>query len=142
MPNRSRRYALPWTDFPPSFQIDAEAYLNRLGNPDPLADDYAEPLRPATIEGRRGQILQLATAIVRAGVPPKRITDLAVLVEPDNAKLALRFFLDRKNGQRTETIHQYAICSAASPGSAPSGVIRLATCWMSSAGTSPSSGTA
>jgi integrase len=109
VPNRSHRYAMAWSDFPPSFRVDAEAYLNYVGNPDPLADDYAKPLRPATIEGRRPQILQLATAIVRSGVPADRITDLLALVQPDNAKLALRFFLDRKGGQKTETLHQYAI---------------------------------
>jgi hypothetical protein len=66
VPNGSRRYSLRYEDLPGSFRVDAERYLTHLGNQDPFADDYVASLRPATIEARRKQILQLAPT----GSPP------------------------------------------------------------------------
>lgn len=43
VPDRTRRYAPQMSDFTASFGADAEAFLNRLANQDPLADDYAKP---------------------------------------------------------------------------------------------------
>ncbi len=50
IPAQPRLYSLSWTDFPPSFQDDVEAYLNRVENQDILADDYARPVRSSTDE--------------------------------------------------------------------------------------------
>ena len=55
IPSGTRRYALDWQDFPPAFQADVEAYLNRLGNQAPFADDYAPSVRPSTTALRRNQ---------------------------------------------------------------------------------------
>ena len=56
---------------------------------------------------RRKQILQIATVLVLAGIPARQIVSLAALTEPDNAKRALRFFLDRAGG-KTKYLHQQA----------------------------------
>src|SRR5271165_3047600 len=48
VPADSRRYALDWAAFPESFQADANAFLHRLGNQDPFADDYAVSVKPST----------------------------------------------------------------------------------------------
>ncbi len=109
VPNRSRRYARDWSEFPASFRADADAFLGRLGNQDPFADDYAPPARPSTVHMRRKQILQIATALAAAGHPIEGITGLAVLVELPHAKLALRFFKDRAGGQVTKYLHQQAL---------------------------------
>ena len=109
VPNRSRRYAMDWGDFSPDFLSNVEAFLNRLGNPDVFAKDYAHPVEPSTTAMRRGQIRQLATALVRSGVPAEEITSLASLVRPDNAERALRFLYDRAGGNKTKFLHQQAI---------------------------------
>ena len=109
VPNRSRRYARDWSEFPASFRADADAFLDRLGNQDPFADDFAPPAKPGTVHMRRKQILQIATALAAAGHPIEGITGLAVLVELPNAKLALRFFKDRAGGEVTKYLHQQAL---------------------------------
>jgi integrase len=109
VPNGSRRYALRYEDLPSSFRVDAEAYLTHLGNQDPFADDYVASLRPATIEARRNQILQIATAAVRSGCPVEEVTGLAALVKPENAKRVLRFFWNRAGQVKKESVHQLAI---------------------------------
>jgi hypothetical protein len=109
LPGDSRRYALDWADFPEGFQADAHAFLHRMGNQDPFADDYAVSVRPGTVRMRRKQILQIATALVRSGVPASAVTGLATLVALPHAKLALRFFLDRAGGSSTKYLHQQAL---------------------------------
>ena len=108
VPNRRRRYALDFSDFPPNFGSDAEAFLNRLGNQDPLADDYARSARPITVRHRRQMLLQVATALAISGHDRDKITSLAVLTEIANFKTAIRFFLDRAGGKTTERIHHIA----------------------------------
>jgi integrase len=106
VPDRRNRYSLRVEAFPPSFGADVEAYFKGLANPNPFAKDYAPPLRPATIEGQRQHILQIATAVVRAGCPVDQVTELSVLVRPDNAEAAIRFFYARTGEKKTEAIHQ------------------------------------
>ena len=109
VPDLSRRVALPWSAFPDSFREGAEAYLNRQSNRDPFSDDYAESASASTIRLQRNQILLTATALVRSGVPAEQITGLAVLVEPENAKLALHYLYDRAGGKSTRSIHARAV---------------------------------
>jgi integrase len=108
VPSASRRYAIGWHELPASFRTDVEAYLNRLGNQDPFADDYATSARPSTVGHRRRQVRLIATAIVRSGRPADSLTDLAALVTTENAKLALRFFFDRAGGRKTTANHEMA----------------------------------
>ncbi len=107
VPNENRRYAMFWEELPATFQVDAEAFLSRMGNQDPFAEDYAPSVRPRTVELRRKQILQMSTALVQSGVPVDRIINLAILVQPDNAKRILRFFLDRKKAKEANKLSTY-----------------------------------
>ena len=109
VPNLSRRFALPWSAFPDSFRETADAYLNRLSNRDPFSDDYAVSARPSTVKLQRTGILQIATALVRSGVPTEKIAGLTILAEPENAKLALRFLYKRAGGTSTRSIHARAV---------------------------------
>ena len=108
VPGDHRRYAMEWSEFPETFRADANAFLQRLGNQDPFADTYAVSVKSSTAKMRRKQIRQLATALARAGKPASAITDLSVLVEPANGKLALRFLYDRAGGKSTKYLHQQA----------------------------------
>jgi hypothetical protein len=82
VPNLSRRFALSWDAFPASFRISADEYLHRICHRDPFSDDYAASAKASTVEQRRKQLLQIATALVHAGVPTDEIVDLATLVTP------------------------------------------------------------
>ena len=108
VPSLANRYSLEWDAFQTSFREDAAAFLKRSGNQDVLADDYARSVEPSTIQMRRKQILQVATALVRSGFPIEAIDGLTVLVDPTNAKSAIRFLLKRKNDQPTKYLHQQA----------------------------------
>jgi hypothetical protein len=109
VPNISRRYALGWADFLESFRVDAEAFLYRGANPDPFSDDYAKPVKASTVDMRRRQILQIATALVRSGHPASAIPDLATLALVPNATAALRYFRERPGGKLTTYTHQQAL---------------------------------
>jgi integrase len=101
-------YAISWDEFPPSFRDDTEAYLMRAGDPDVFSDDYAKPLRPATIKVRREQILRIASDLVASGFPAEELTDLAVLVKPANVEASLRRIMARGGGKTSASIYGYA----------------------------------
>lgn len=107
VPSHSRRYALEWHDFPASFQEDVEAFLTRSRIQDPFADDYAKPVKPSTVEHRRKQIRQMATALAMSGFKRDSIRSLATLVEPGNAERLLRVLYDRHR-ERSTYLHQQA----------------------------------
>lgn len=109
VPDARNRYRLVWDELPAAFRADVGDYLTRIANQDVFADDYAKSLRPATVELRRVQVLQIATGLVRSGFPVEKVTGLAVLVEPDNAKRSLQFFHKRAGDRSTEAIYQLAI---------------------------------
>ena len=109
IPANDRLYALKWQDFPDSFVADADKFLHRLGNQDPFADDYAPSVKPSTVNMRRKQILQIATALVRSGQPASAITGLATLVQVPNATLVLRFFFNRFQNKKAKYLHQQAL---------------------------------
>ena len=96
-----RRSPLPAESFPASLRSEIEATLCDQSDPDPFADNYRRPLRPATIRGRRQQLYQAARALVDTGLPIASITSLAVLISAENAERILRHLRDRKGGKST-----------------------------------------
>jgi site-specific recombinase XerD len=103
-----RGYSLDWSTFPKSLQEDVEAFLSYGGNRDILSDDFAPSVRAATTVGRRKTLRQMATALAASGKPVAEIRTLAVLVEPENAKGILRFFLNREGGKATAATYSRA----------------------------------
>lgn len=93
-----RRYSAPWEDFPASFRDDVTSFQTNSGDPDPFSETYSPAVRPATLDLRRKQIHQLASALVASGFPIHQLTSLKVLVQPPNATAALRHLLDRRGG--------------------------------------------
>lgn len=104
----SKGYSLDWSTFPESLQKDVEDFLSYGGNRDILSDNYAPSVSDATTRGRRKSLRQMATALVASGKPLNEITDLGILVDPQNAKEILRFFLNRAGGKPTEGIYNSA----------------------------------
>jgi integrase len=103
-------YVLPVTRFPGSFQADLTGWLDRLAGTDLLSELPFRPVRASTVERRRFQILQLASALVHRGRDPDSLGSLADLVAPENLREALRFFLERADeGRSTRQIHNLAM---------------------------------
>jgi integrase len=106
-----RYYSLEWSSFPVSYVEDIEACLSRcsVGSAqDELDDDYFKPSAPSTIELRRRQLRQLSSALVHIGFPLDQLTTLSVLVEPENAKRALKWMRQRGGDKKTKTVAQLA----------------------------------
>lgn len=110
-PHKKEPWTIPLTAFPATFQEDVERWTMRLSNPDLLdGDGPAKPLRPKTISHRQFQIREVASALVHAGFPQAHIVNLAVLVELQNVKMALRWLMARFGGKPTEAIKGVAVC--------------------------------
>lgn len=109
-------YSLDWDQFPSSFAADVEAFLTKCGNAcelDELDDDFIRPVKPSTVEVRRRQLRQLASLLVLSGFPIDQITDLTTLVEPHNAKAALRTQKERQGAHTTQFLAAQAWLLAA-----------------------------
>jgi site-specific recombinase XerD len=111
LPRKKERWTFPIETFPDAFQSDVDAWLERLHSPD-LFDGSGptKPLRPTTIAHRRFQIQEVASALAHSGKPMKEITSLAILVELDNLKAALRWMMTRFDNKPTEAIKGVCVC--------------------------------
>lgn len=115
LPRKDKRdtYTFPLEHFPASFAADVEAYIGRLTQGILFDDDDDEidlgPLRPvrsATAQTRRRQLLAAASCLVRSGVPASEIHSIATLVEIQNAKRILHFLMQRQGGQTSGGVAQ------------------------------------
>lgn len=109
-PCRSKTYALPLDDFPATFAADLDRFLLGMTRPDPL-DPQARtrPLRPATVQHRRAQILRAASALTLAGAAVEEVVDLGAIAAPANARRILGWMLDRNDGETSAGIAEMAI---------------------------------
>ncbi|WP_162797875.1 hypothetical protein [Sulfitobacter sp. JL08] len=111
LPRKKEPWTFPIETFPNAFQSDVDAWLKRLGNPDLFdASGPSQALRPTTIAHRRFQIQEVASALVHSGKPMAEITSLALLVDMDNLKAALRWMMGRFDDKPTEAIKGVAVC--------------------------------
>ena len=109
-PRCKQTYTFPLESFPDTFKNDAEALFDRWAGKDILdAAGPMKPMAPRTIKSRRYQLRQIVSALVHQGWTRKEIISLAIVVEIDAAKEALRFFLDRSGGKTTSQIHGLAV---------------------------------
>lgn len=109
-PFKKTPYTIPLAHFPASFQEDVATWANAMGNPDPFDPNApAKALRPATIEHRVMQLRQFASALVhRDELAIDEVTKLADLFAPDRFKSAMRFFLERNDGESSACIFNFA----------------------------------
>jgi hypothetical protein len=76
-------YVYPFAYFPASFEVDVNAYADRMRNVNLDDDGPLRPSRPATINTRTRQLRTAASALARSGVDPATIIGIARLVEVD-----------------------------------------------------------
>jgi hypothetical protein len=111
LPRKKEPWTIPLEQFPQSLQEDVAIWADRLANPDLFDEDApARPLRPTTIKHRQFQLREVASALVRSGMPIDEVDSLAVLVDFDNVKQALRWMMGRFENKPTEAIKGVAVC--------------------------------
>ena len=103
-------YVFPFEYFPASFEEDVKAFADRLANTDLDDDGPARPARPATISTRTYQLRAAASALAHSGADPATIVGLACLVEIENFKTILHFFMKRAGGGTSSNVAQMATC--------------------------------
>jgi hypothetical protein len=108
LPDRRRRWTLPWSSFPASLQQDCDAWCERLAGRDLLAEGHVRAVRPGTVAHRERQIRSFASALVLRGRDPGTIASLRDLVEIEAVKEGLRFLIERSGGKTTTAIYDFA----------------------------------
>lgn len=108
VPKRQQTYSLPWTAFPSALVADVNAYLDRLSGKDPLGPSGFRAVKLSTRVTRERQLRALASAIVHRGIAIESLTALADLIHLPHFKEGLRYFLERRNNERSTTIAQLA----------------------------------
>jgi hypothetical protein len=96
VPTFSRNFSLDWSELPAGLITDLEAYCAIFGGERPFEPRSPDkPLRPTTLHATRHAIRRLASAAIRSGVPPERLSSLAALVERRNLEPALAWYRKR-----------------------------------------------
>jgi integrase len=100
----------PMEDLPPPYQGSIEDYLHHLENP-PIDDDYApvRGLRPETIISKRFALRYMGSVLLRAGMPPEKLTSVDDLVTKEALDTILGFFEPDKDGTGRVTCLQMAM---------------------------------
>ena len=109
-PFESTTYTYRLTDFPAGFQADMGAWRDRLLHPDPFDDDAPpKALKLVSVDRDERHIRRVASVLVDANVlAMEDLTGLAVLVDFDLVKQALRLLLDRMGNGSTEHVKRHA----------------------------------
>ena len=109
LPSNKKVFRLETGELPASFHADLEAILDRLANPDPLAEDGpTRARRPATVKQYRTQIVRFASELVHSGFAADDITEVAVLLDPATAERGLRQMLARNSNKTNKLISETA----------------------------------
>lgn len=109
VPSRSRRYALPWTSFPPTLKTDVDNWLARTATDDIFdLDAPPSPISTSTRKRLKGSIHRFASALVLDGTDPAELRTLADLVEIERVKRGLRVIMDRLGGKPTGGLGNFA----------------------------------
>lgn len=100
VPDFRNGISFPLSNFPASFREDLDAYVCVMSGEDLLAPNTpTKPRSHTTLNIHRHRLQALASALVHAGFPIEKVTSLAVVVKPENARKALTFYHDRLGGK-------------------------------------------
>jgi integrase len=108
VPSHRKDFSYPWRAFPAQLEVDVKAYSRRAGGLDLNDDHFSRALRPATIKKRELELRQLATAIVKAGLPADALIDLPSMLKPEIAASGLQYLRDRNDGVSNRHISDIA----------------------------------
>ena len=102
VPSYSRRYAIPWSEFPSTLKADIDAHLASLDGSDPANLLRVRPLKPRSIATRLHQLHVLVTGMGIKGEDKSQFKTLADIVQPDKVRIGLRFLLERVGGKKAQ----------------------------------------
>ncbi len=105
VPDNRLVFAPDWTAYPASLIQQIDAWIARLTDRRLFNGRPGKPLKAATVEGLRRQLRAYLGALVEGGVQPEALVDLASVVTPARAAIALNYFWD-KAGEKA-TIYTY-----------------------------------
>jgi len=106
--SRRKNPSLPWTAFQASLGADVDAFLTpRSADTVDLSRD-TPVLRSSTIEGKRLNPRQFATALVEAGVDAASLRTLDDVIRPETAQRGLEIMLERAGGRTGSHIEHTA----------------------------------
>ncbi len=101
------RFTLPLSAFPRSFVADLDAWAAAGAVTDPLKERTPKhPLQPITIATKRRLLRYFASALVHAGMPIRRITRVATLVEPRNFEKGIALLWKRAACSRSKWLSE------------------------------------
>jgi integrase len=110
-PAEPRQYSLPFSSYPASLQAEIKVLCARLsgsnGNGLFQGDGPRRKLRPRSVETRMVALRLALAGLVHSGVPPERITSLAMLLVRENLQALLNWHYVR--GGETVGAHLGAI---------------------------------
>lgn len=88
------------SNFLDSFGADLDSYVGVMSGEDLLAPNTpTKPRSQSTLAIHRHRLQALASALVHTGFPIEKVTSLAVVVNPENAREALTFYHGRLGGK-------------------------------------------
>ena len=102
VPDNRLTFAPDWSAFPASLTEQVDAWIARLTDRRLFNGRPGAPLKAATVEGLRRQFRAYLGALVASGLRPEELVDLASVVTPERAAIALNYFWD-KAGERATT---------------------------------------
>ena len=105
VPDNRNHYSPGWETYPQSLVRDANAWCEGLGESDPFADRPFRPLKATSVTSRHKLLKLYLGALVLEGVDPATMVDLASVVTPARARIALKFFWDRADKKATTYVH-------------------------------------
>lgn len=107
--SRQKYVRMPEDTFPESFRRDLDLLVERLTHPDPFdATRRSTPVRSATAHQYRRRVACFAAELVRSGVAPEAILDIATICDPVMVERGLRQMLSGNGNATSRTIEQTA----------------------------------
>jgi hypothetical protein len=113
-PEDTRCYALSWSQLPESLQLEVTGYLKGRSAPALLDDDH-RAIKPRTVQQHIELLRRFTSLLVKDGIDPQQLTNLATLLDPAMAKVVLASsckevrLCQRQRQQRTASVPLPAI---------------------------------
>jgi integrase len=107
VPDNRRIFAPDWGAYPASLTGATETMIARLTDRSPFTDRPGKPHKPASIASLRRHLRAYLGALVQSGIPPEQLVDLAAVVTPERAAIALNYFWEKAGEKPTVYLYKH-----------------------------------
>jgi integrase len=99
-PKYNQSWTRSWWEFGATLEQEIDRFLAVASEPSSLFDEQAPiaALRPRTRKTQKQHFRCVASALARAGVPPKQLVSIRCLCTPDRIRTAIRWIVKEKRG--------------------------------------------